>query len=469
MDTAALPALDGRSNVMTPINATVLLDQTCPLVRDHVVQGLHILPGLAYVDLLFQLFRDNGHDYAGLELRDIVIHRPLIVADSTAVSVTIDCEPAADEAEAWDILIRGVDAGVPDRSLATMYVAARVACVAEGASAPAAIVNTAERAGPTRSLDSIYQSCRAVDLRHDNFMMASGSSQVSAEVVWADLAVGEGTLDEQTLFHPALLDGSALCAASVFGGPGAGTAEQALFLPISIGAFRAIAPLRERCTARIDRRSIRRVRDICYVNIEYFDERGAKIAELRDLTAKQVRESAPLVAMASVAVGVAVEVPATEAQGARSEVPLPADDVYVDRPSLRAVVTELLAQRLSRAVDQIPSTRNLYDLGLSSADLLALASEIGSRLGRRLSPTLLFEYPTLAELLKYLGEDRPATAVAGSDSRAAPGARATHNSRAASSTDRGGRGGGAGGGGRPGPGASFRAPPPAPRGAPGAI
>ena len=56
---------------------TLVITDADPVIRGHRVQGREVLPGMAYIDLLYQLFRDNGHDPFELELRDLTIYRPL--------------------------------------------------------------------------------------------------------------------------------------------------------------------------------------------------------------------------------------------------------------------------------------------------------------------------------------------------------------------------------------------------------
>lgn len=46
-----------------------------------------------------------------------------------------------------------------------------------------------------------------------------------------------------------------------------------------------------------------------------------------------------------------------------------------------------------------------YELGLDSPSLLEMVQAIGSQIGEELSPTLLFEYTTIAELSAYLAEN----------------------------------------------------------------
>ncbi|MER6313870.1 SDR family NAD(P)-dependent oxidoreductase [Streptomyces sp. NPDC001581] len=73
--------------------------------------------------------------------------------------------------------------------------------------------------------------------------------------------------------------------------------------------------------------------------------------------------------------------------------------------------------------DDISAHEPLAAYGLSSIDAVALAGEIGARLGRKVSPTVAYEHPTLGELLDHLQGTRPERATRGTPRRAAAGQR----------------------------------------------
>ncbi|UUZ86383.1 polyketide synthase dehydratase domain-containing protein [Paenibacillus sp. P26] len=49
-----------------------------PMIGSHTVYGQPLLPGLAYIDMLYQVFRKHGYRYDRLELRHLSIYKPLI-------------------------------------------------------------------------------------------------------------------------------------------------------------------------------------------------------------------------------------------------------------------------------------------------------------------------------------------------------------------------------------------------------
>jgi acyl carrier protein len=67
-----------------------------------------------------------------------------------------------------------------------------------------------------------------------------------------------------------------------------------------------------------------------------------------------------------------------------------------------------LAERLQLDPKDINSDEPFSSYGLSSAQALFLIGKLEKWLGRRVSPTLLFNYPTIRALCTRLGEDPPA-------------------------------------------------------------
>jgi polyketide synthase PksM len=71
------------------MNEQWLITVANPVLRDHMVYGQHLMPGLAYVDLLYQLFRKHRQDYSSLELRNVSIYHPLAVEQTFEVMLDI--------------------------------------------------------------------------------------------------------------------------------------------------------------------------------------------------------------------------------------------------------------------------------------------------------------------------------------------------------------------------------------------
>ena len=60
-----------------------------PILKNHKAYGQELLPGLAYIDLLYQFFRERCYDYKELELRKVSIYQPLIVGEDYVVRLFV--------------------------------------------------------------------------------------------------------------------------------------------------------------------------------------------------------------------------------------------------------------------------------------------------------------------------------------------------------------------------------------------
>ncbi len=72
---------------------------------------------------------------------------------------------------------------------------------------------------------------------------------------------------------------------------------------------------------------------------------------------------------------------------------------------LRTWLAQTLAEHLGIEIKEIDSSKNLASYGLDSKDAVNLSGELEDYLGRTLSPTLLWKYPTIDSLADYLLEE----------------------------------------------------------------
>ncbi|GCE45199.1 glutamate-1-semialdehyde-2,1-aminomutase [Thermosporothrix hazakensis] len=79
-----------------------------------------------------------------------------------------------------------------------------------------------------------------------------------------------------------------------------------------------------------------------------------------------------------------------------------------ERPDAKAIQTwliEHIAQQLGCASEEVHPKRSFSSYGLSSADAVSLSGDLEDWLKRDLSPTLLWEYPSISALSAYLAGD----------------------------------------------------------------
>lgn len=389
-----------------------LIDIHNPLIRDHRVLGQHLLPGLAYIDLLFQVFRDRGYDFRDLELRNLSIYRPLVITGQQSELLDIQCDETTPGH--WRIKVEGYAFRDGTRiGEARQYITAEMRR-AERASFRERldVAQVAASACETVELEHLYAQWRQSELVHGAFMQATGRLYLaeSAVHVMCELSEAARPSAAHAMFHPVLIDASATC------GGGATRAwhaqqsgqEQELVLPLFYESFRASELLQEGCTARIQRGSIRSVQELRYYSMDFFDATGKKVAELRESASKLVREPS-LIDPGRATAPAAARNARTNGASPRALRAVNATEVQPSQrhESVIRFLQALLAERLHESVEQIDPTMGYFELGITSAALLELVQLLEMKLGVTLAPTLLFEYVTIEQLARHLAERFP--------------------------------------------------------------
>jgi acyl transferase domain-containing protein len=358
-----------------------------PILANHRVHGQGVFPGVAYIDLLFQFFREAGHPFRQLELRNLSIFRPLIVPAESSVLVRLTAEEKRDGM--WQVRVEAGDGTQP---------IVRAEVHRSSHASPAERLDLGMLEGkPAIDLDVLYAVCCQQELVHGAYLKGAGRVFDLGEHVLVEVRLGAaaaGSVDEY-LFHPTLLDACAIGSMLAFGSPQ--QEPERLFLPLSYGAFRASQPIQERCWARVARGAVLRGAEVVTLSLEFFDAEGAKVGELVDASIKAVRTPQLGNDRRAVAPG-----------PVRRSATRPANAFGAER-----FLCGIFAEELGRPAGEIEATLGYYDAGLDSAGLLSLVQRIETELETSLSPTLLFEFPTIAELARHFEDAYPERFQAG--------------------------------------------------------
>ncbi|WP_428243751.1 SDR family NAD(P)-dependent oxidoreductase [Gynuella sp.] len=371
----------------------IVLNSHNPFVVNHKVHGQMLLPGLAYIDMIYQLFRENEYHFESLELRNVAIYAPLIVMPEADVVLTIECIDNSEDG--WDISIHG-QVRYQDQPVGAeiCYITAEMRSVEPTAFNetlnPDALKQTA---GSTLTLEELYQEYRQQDVEYERFMMADGTIHQSSSFALIDTRISElaGDSAQQVMFHPVLIDSSALSSRGLF----RDLVEdgQQLFLPMFYESFRASELLQSQCQVRILSSSLRRKNELLSMTLEFFNQRQQKVAELKNFTTKLVRKRL------SSGVNAPEVVPAPSEPGFNHHGTIPANGSQVE-----TFLIQLIATTLNKPISQVNVQSGYYEMGLESSGLLRIVKAIESKIDTRLSPTLLFEYTNIHELADYLGK-----------------------------------------------------------------
>ena len=74
--------------------------------------------------------------------------------------------------------------------------------------------------------------------------------------------------------------------------------------------------------------------------------------------------------------------------------------------AIQTWLTSHLAESLDLDPQQIDVHKDFTDYGLNSIEVVDISGELEQVLGRRLDPTLVFEYPNIQALSEYLAADK---------------------------------------------------------------
>jgi polyketide synthase PksN len=371
-----------------------------PMLRDHVVHGRHLMPGLAYIDLVYQFLRNTGHSLEELELRDLSIYEPLEVSAGNPVLLTVEASLNPDDS--LKILVQSqAQAGDGSTGEPRRHVLVQARRVEADAFSETIDLAAIKKAAFAIDVDQIYGHYSDLGLTHGDFMKVHGSVYVADTAVYADVTLSNAALADADaiIFNPALLDGSAVCGSVGLAHAKALTSRR-LSLPLYFRSFRACESLSTSCITRLRIDEVRKRNEILYMTLEFFNRDGRKIAELRDLGGTAGVETERADSAAPIAGPVVAEAPSQ-----------PEDE----HASLVQKVEQMLRDWFVAQGRPLPANVDtgvtFAELGVDSAGLLQLLRELEIKLNAPLSPTLLFEYGNLNELATHLAETHGAVIV----------------------------------------------------------
>ncbi|WP_455902226.1 beta-ketoacyl synthase N-terminal-like domain-containing protein, partial [Serratia proteamaculans] len=376
----------------------LILSSEHPILSGHQVYGQELLPGLAWVDFLYQWFAEAGYSYETLELKNLSIYRPLIISEKEQVALSVQ---AIESKEGfWTVQVSNASIAATESAPLALYMSAQMHPVSAVSFKES--VNIDEVLGgnePQVDFLQLYQKCQSRELLHTGVMKAKGVVSSKNGTTWMHVKVDEEVqVDTQDfLFHPALIDGS---------GVGAGTLlskfvpeEQKLFLPLFIESFNASEMFGSECYVRIKEGSIEIKEELISLTMEFFNSEGNKIGELKNFKNKLVRHDGFSKKSQSKKVAAANE---KEIELERKS-SLGAGNLSFD--SMTSLLQSIIAAKLDLDTEDVALELGYYELGLDSAMLLDVVKIIESALCESLSPTLLFEYTNIKALAEHLEEN----------------------------------------------------------------
>ncbi|WP_063050878.1 thioester reductase domain-containing protein [Nocardia arthritidis] len=361
-----------------------------PVVRDHRVHGVRILPGVVYLDMILRAAMAAGYRPGDLTIREALFQRPVALGDDGAVRIAfrVDRPTGRIAIDVQRLDAAGLPAGPSEP------VAECVVLLADSAVEPPGIDVAGFRASAqARGMAEMYAQSGSRGIEHRDFMRATGHFDRRDDLVTATLGLGPEAAAHLPgfLLHPTFLDASTIVP---FIDPHRlGVDDDSAFIPIYFGDVRAWRATPEEVFVRATVRGGGHRGDLLEAEVAVYDRDGSPVVGYR-LTSKRVRGSADIQRLLT-----QPESTFPPRQTASTHVPVASGD---PRAVITADLAALIASELGADPAGIATDVGFYELGLDSGRLLRLTAELEARVGEPLYPTLLFEYQTIEALAGHL-------------------------------------------------------------------
>lgn len=342
----------------------ISLDINNPIIKNHIVNGNHILPGLAYIDIIYEIFMENDYNFNELKLKNIRIYNQFIVSDFETSKMAIEWEES--DKGYWNIKITNNDK--------ITYVTAEMHRELTKYNDVFDFSKIFKEY--SKNIESSYQVCRKLNLVHGDYMKVKGRFEEDDTYFYAELDLNDCAKEssEDFMFHPAILDGSGIFSAAEIA---LNEESNRLFLPICIDEFSAQDVINKKCYVIIDKNNIVKKEEINTLSIEYFNINGVKIGEIHNLYGKIIRDDTTK----------------------ENDTDL---SVKKHNFNFKEILKDIVSKKINVSSKDISINRGYYELGLASTEVLEVMKELEDTIDIKLNPIILFENPTIEKLSDYL-------------------------------------------------------------------
>jgi 3-oxoacyl-(acyl-carrier-protein) synthase/acyl carrier protein len=367
-----------------------------PIVKGHMVYEENLLPGLAYIDVLYQLVQKGmGLDYKKYCLQRLSIYNPLVVRENCPVKLEILFDRVLDY---WKITVKNAGTDEHGNPLPEkLYITAELREKTIPFEEEIDIEAVKQAATQCVDMETVYAAARKRGLVHQGMIKARGNVYLTDFGCLIEVNVDDAYYveEQKVLFHPTLIDGAGMATGILEGEDDAGNNED-LYIPLFYESFTCIEPLHTHCYARVNSSSLRVVNDVRTTDIAFFNKAGKQVGQLSGITAKRIRLKE------QINQDLKKETVSSAVQGhSVSEAP---SQYQLDTASthIESLLRKIFSRHLNQPASQIDINSGFYEIGLESSQLLTIVNDIENSFSLSLSPTLLFENNNIRELMNYL-------------------------------------------------------------------
>lgn len=394
------------------ISSKLLVRDTDPLVSEHRVQDIHILPGVSMLDATYKVLAAARIDTDALVLRDILFHEPVVTNAEMdrKLSVVVEHQGDHGRVSVTSVPWKG-DQPLSDKVTSHMTCVYRHAGPMDLPPLPSDLPNYL---GEPVDLDACYAVTRHIGIFHESFMKCLGEvAPLLPGGFVGTVSLGEraSARSADFMLHPVFLDCSTIVPLFHLRER---LNEAALFIPFAIDEFRArslkghrqVRVLVERPDADIAGREVLSHSFALYgmdgqplVRIGKFGvKRVRSLESIRRLLARAGASPSPVLQL----------VPAAPRAEALTSAPSEGQG-----DSLVSLIASLVTRHGQVEWSDADADKSFFDLGLDSVALLEISEAMEKELKVQLYPTLLFERSTATALAGYLREKYPHLSAAG--------------------------------------------------------
>ncbi|AGC43222.1 polyketide synthase [Myxococcus stipitatus DSM 14675] len=394
------------------ISSKLLVRDTDPLVSEHRVQDIHILPGVSMLDATYKVLAAARIDTDALVLRDILFHEPVVTNAEMDRKLTVTVEHQGEHG-------RVTVTSVPwkgDQPLSDK-VTSHMTCVYRNAGPmdlPPLPSDLHRFLGEPVDLDACYSVTRHIGIFHESFMKCLGEvAPLLPGGFVGTVSLGERAAARAADFmlHPVFLDCSTIVPLFHLRER---LDEAALFIPFAIDEFRArslkghrqVRVLVERPDADIAGR------EVLSHSFSLYGMDGQPLVRVGKFGVKRVRSLESIRRLLARAGAVPSPVLQLVPAAPRAEAPTSAP-AEPQGDSLVSLIASLVTRHGQVEWSDADVDKSFFDLGLDSVALLEISEAMEKELKVQLYPTLLFERSTATALAGYLREKYPHLAGTG--------------------------------------------------------
>ncbi len=382
------------------------------ILRDHRVHGVRIMPGVTFIDFIYEIIVEKGFHIEEIEIKDILFKQPIATSNSFDKKLELTFEYRSNF---WSVI--GKSQKISDEKIISDTWDENFECKVyinkEQEGKTLNIEDLKKSAKEQYDFDEAYAFARDVDINHYEFMKALGQIYKGDKYILVEMHLSSLANEylENSLLHPAYLDASTI--ASIWGSRLCGISKDQTAIPMFIESFRAFNSLEESCYVYIDETTFYSSanNDIIFSNMELYGQKGCLLARFKKLGFKSIRFKGLITDLETIS----SNTDSMNNSEQNLDNPNNTDEFknstsqelgYGQDEDLKQIIKnyleKLIADTLNIKLEQLDSSVGFYDQGLNSSDLLKIVQILENKLETKLYPTLLFEYININELSTYL-------------------------------------------------------------------